>query len=79
MVSALFGRPLIDDVRTTPVVVVPGNVVTRSLPPERPRAFAQAERRASAFQIPHRSWLQLGFAPYSLTIVLPTDEVPDSG
>lgn len=50
-------------------------VGTRSVPPVRPRAFSQAERRASAFQIPHRSWLQSGFALYSLTIAQPTDEV----
>ena len=53
-----------------------GPVGTRLLPLERRRAFAQVERRASAFQTPHRSWLQLRFALYSLTIVRPTDGVP---
>ncbi len=56
-----------------------GAVGTHSLPRERRRAFAQAERRANAFQTPHRSWLQLRFALYSLTIVPPTDEVPGRG
>jgi hypothetical protein len=46
-----------------------GPVGTRSLSLERRRAFAQVERRASAFQTPHRSWLELRFALYSLTIV----------
>lgn len=56
-----------------------GAVGTHSLPRERRRAFAQAERRANAFQTPHRSWLQLRFALYSLTIVRPTDGVPGRG
>ena len=56
-----------------------GPVGTRSLPRERRRAFSQAERRASAFQTPHQSWLQLRFALYFLTIVRPTDGVPGPG